>query len=888
MARLAKLLNLFRRDSVDRELDAELRFHVDMLIEKYQARGMSRPDAERAARRHAGNTLIAKEDMREAHIMMWIDSLVRDLIYGARMFRRQPLPTFLAVLTLSLGIGANTVIYSLLHAALIRPLPFPSSDRLVAVVDNFAAENRSDMSPSVPEMLDVRTASRTLDPISYFDTRDVQINGGTEPARAISARVEADFLRTLGIQPALGRLFTPGDHEPGRDRIVILSDAFWRGNFGADPAVIHRSIIVNGTPHSVIGVLPPDVNFDYFTAEPIELYVPFPMVSDYTSRTAPFAGVRRVIGIARLLDTTTIEQADAELATISQRLRADYPQLYRRGSDGQDLGFSMSVTPLRSFVVGRGQRSGIWMLFAGVGLVLLIACANTAQFLLARAIERRPEVMIRAALGAGAGRLLRQFLTEAFLLAAFAAVLGLLQASTLVSVLRTLLASPSPLITHLGLNVPVIAFTLIVTIAVTVVSGLFPALHLVRRRFAAGDPTRVAGITRSRTRHAVIAAQVAVATVLLITALLVATGLRQLQDAPSGFDADDVTVLRMRIAARVDHTGTAYQQYLQALASVPGIAHAAIADAPLSDFAGTEFSIAGRPDDAATLSLQRAGWRIISPDYFKVLSIPLRAGRTFTDADRLQTLPVAIINEVMARQYWPDQNPIGQQIKSGTGPRERVTTIVGVVGDVRPLHRLKVPPQIYVSYLQQSEPNATLLIKSANGQAVPVEAVKQAIRTVEPQQPLFNVQPLNEVLARSFKTPRLMTNLLASFALLAVTLTMLGVYTVVSYLTARRTKEVALRRAVGATSQDVLHLLSVPTLRWTAAGIAVGFLAGAWLSPILSASAAAFDLPRDSLHLDPYLLALATTGYLIVVAAAILAPAARALRVQPGVILRAE
>jgi len=890
MSLLSRFRNLGHYGKLDREFDEELAFHVDQLTEKYVAQGLSREQAARRARQHAGNLVTAKEDMREARIMMWVDTLLRDIVYGARMLRRQPGTTFLAVLTLSLGIGANTVIYSLLHAALIRPLPFPSSQRLVAIVDDFVAENRFDMSPSIPETLDVRAATRTLDPVSFFDTRDAQINGGSEPVRAISARIEADFLRTLGVQPALGRLFTQRDHEAGRDRVVILSDAFWRRNFGSDPTIINRNIVVNGGGYTVVGILPPGVSFDYFTPEPIEIYVPYPMTPDYTSRTNAFAGLRRVMAIARLRDGATVEQADAELATIARRLKTDYPNSYRRGSDGQDLGFSMGATPLRQLVIGRGARTAVWLLFGAVGLILLIACANTAQFLMARAIERQPEVMVRAALGAGAGRLLRQFLTEAFLFAALASALGLFQASLLASVLRAMLNSPSGLLSHLGLNTPVIAFTLLVTVFVTIVAGVFPALHLIRRRFVATDPSRTTGVTRSRIRHVMIAAQVATSVLLLLSTVIVAMGLRQLQALPTGYDADHVTVMRLRSAAPFDARGTGgyYQKYLQALAGVPAIDSAAMADGPLQDFAGVEFSIVGRSDDAATLSVQRAGWRIVSPDYFRVLGIPLKVGRTLTDDDRADTQQVIVINEEMARRFWRDQNPIGQQIKSGAGPRLRVATVVGVVGDVRPPHRIELPPQIYVSYLQHSEPNATLLVKAAPGQRAPIDAIKQAIRTVVPEQPFYAIEPLDEIVQRSTNTPRLMTRLLGSFALLAVALSMLGVYTVVNYLTARRTKEVALRRAIGATPRDILRLLGLPTLRWTIAGITIGFLIGAWLVRFVSTVATAFDMPRGSLQLDPLTIAATTAIYVVVVCAAVLAPAARALRVQPGIILRAE
>ena len=887
MSRFSRFTNLWRHRALDAEFDDELRFHFEMRVDKNLRRGMSPADAEREARRHLGSPLRAKEGMREARIMTWIDTLLRDLSYGARMLRRQPSSTILAVVTLSLGIGVNAVIYSLFHAALIQPLPFPDAHRLVAIVDHFRTEGRSGTPPTVPELLDVRAASRTLESTSFYDTRDVQINGGTEPARAVSARIDAGFFATLGAQPALGRLFNPGDHEDGRDRVVILSEAFWRRNFGGDPTVIDRNIIVNGSPHTVVGVLPPGLNFDYFTPEPIELYVPFPMIPLYTSRTGEFANVRRVISIGRLNASSTPEQADAELQTISQRIRTDHAALYRRGSDGQDLGFSMGVSPLREFVAGNG-RPIVLMLFGAVGLVLLIACVNTAQFLLARAVERQPEVVIRSALGAGTGRLLRQFLTEAFLLSAIAGAVGLAQATLLISLLRAAIDSPSPLAAHFSVNAPVIFFTIGVACAVTLACGLFPAIHLVRGRFAI-DHSRLAGNARTRTRHLMIATQVAVSVILLISAAVLVEGLRRLQNAPRGYYAAGVTVMRMRIAGGMPGaSGITYQQYLEQISSIPGIAHAAFADAPLPGSGGVEFSVIGRPDDAATLATQRAAWRIISPGYFDVLGIPLLSGRSFTGADHAKGEQVAIINQHMAKQFWPDQNPIGQQIKSGGGPRARVLTIVGIAGDVRPAHRLDAVPQLYVSYLQQSEPNITLLVRPQPGLDPPIDQIKRAIWAVASAQPVYDIQPLTRVIERTMAEARLMTGLLGGFALLAFLMSTMGVYTVVSYLTARRTKEVALRRAIGATAGDVFRLLGVPTLRWTTFGMTIGMLGAVAAASMINRVGTTFDMPGDATRLEPSALVVTGIVYFFVVGVAVVIPAARALRIQPATILRAD
>jgi predicted permease len=813
--------------------------------------------------------------------MLRLETLLRDLSYGARLFRRQPGSTLLAVITLSLGIGANAVIYSLLHAVLLRPLPFPDAHRLVAVVDNFRADGQSNVPPTVPELLDLRAASRQLTGISFFDVRDVQTSGGTEPARAVSARIDSAFLGTLGVHPALGRLFVAGDHTPGRDQVVILTDGFWRRNLAGDPAAVGRRIVVNGAAHEIVGVLPAEFAFDYLSSEPIELYVPFPGDAAYRSRTGEFAGVRRVTAIARLGPDVTLAQAAAEVEVVSERLRTDHPQLYRRGSDGQDRGFRMTVTPLREVIAGRA-RPVVLLLFGAVGLVLLIACVNTAQFLLARAVERHHEVSIRLALGAGRGRLLRQFLTEASLLALVATGLGLFQAVFLIDLLRVMLSARTPLVAGLGLNLPVMAFTATVAVVVTLACGLFPAIHAARRP-AAGSAAREAGASRSRTRHALIVLEVAISVVLLVCAGLLVENLRQLERAPRGYSADDVVLMRMREARREGPgSGTIYRRYLDRIAAIPGVERAAVASAPLPGFGSTEFSIVGRTDDAATLSRQRASWRIVSPGYFDTLRIPIVAGRTFAETDTADRPPVAIVNEEMAGRFWPGQDPIGRQIRSGDGPRLSVATIVGIVGNVRPPLQRDLTPQIYVSYLQQSEPNITLLVRSAAGVAVSPESVKRAIWSVVPEQPLFDIRPMAEATGRSLAEPLLITRLLGGLAVLALLMSTLGVYTVVSYLTARRTKEVALRRAIGADSLDVLRLLGMPTMLWTLVGLAVG-VAGA-----IASAAILQSVVLRAAQLDVPTVATVAIAYVLVVAIAVALPAVRALRIHPAGVLRSE
>jgi putative ABC transport system permease protein len=500
--------NLWHGRSLDRDFEDEIQFHLERRTLANQQAGMSRAEAEREARRHFGGVNQAAEGMREARVMLWLEAFGRDLRQGARLLRKQPAMTALAVLALSLGIGANAVLFARLYDVLVRPLPFADADRLVAIVDNFRTTGALNTSPTVPELLDVKSSTRNLEGVSFFDTRDFQINGGTEPARVFAARVEASFLSVLGVRPALGRLFADGEDRPGRDRVAILTDGLWRRNFGADPGAVGGEIVVNGAPSTIIGVLPPDFAFDYLSPEPIDLYVPFPMNDTYMSRSAEFANVRRVTGIARLRPDHRREWAAAELKTLSETLVAQHPQLYRLGSDGRELGFFMNAVPLQQIVTGR-SRSVLWLLVGAVGLVLLVACGNTAQFLLARALERRPEAAIRAALGAGRGRLIGQFLAEAMLLALLAGVVGVLQAEWLARTIGAMLPGGG----DRGIDAVTIASTTLLALATTLVFGLIPALHFASAGCGQIDG-RTIGPARLRTRHALVAIEVAISIVM--------------------------------------------------------------------------------------------------------------------------------------------------------------------------------------------------------------------------------------------------------------------------------------------------------------------------------------------------------------------------------------
>jgi putative ABC transport system permease protein len=881
MSRVSRFFNQWRERSLEREFDEELRFHLETRIEVNLRRGMSRAEAEAEARRHLGSPLRAREGMREARISGWLDGVVRDCWHGVRIFRRQRGPAALVVLMLSFGIGANAAIFTLLNAALVRPLPFADADRLITVQDGFPNANGR-ANPTIPELLDVRSWSRNLETLSFFDTRDAQINGGSEPARVFTARVESALLPMLGATPARGRLFGDNDGRQGSPFVALLTDGLWRRNFGGDPAVIGRSVIVNGLPHEIVGVLPPDFSLDYLTPEPIELYLPYPMVPTYTSRTAEFASIRRVAGIAKIKRGLSVSAASVELAALSRVLVNEHPALYRGGGANGQPGLFMDAAPLRE-AVSAPNRPALMLLMAVVVLVLLIACANTAQYLLARSIDREPEVAVRSALGAGRARLIRQFVSETSVLALAAAMLGLLQATWLTAMLRNLLPQLR-VVGSVGVDTPVLVFTTAVALMTTAVCGVVPALRFCALHPAAGVESRATTSAGTRSRHVLIALEVAVSIVLLLGAGLLLQTLRHLQLSQRGFSVEGVTVMRLRgmnTGANVP-LGSVYKQYLDRITAIPGLEAVAVTSAPLPGRPGSAFNVLGRVEDAAALSRQSASYQIVSPGYFSALRIPILEGRTFGDDDVNGRPAVAIVSQELARRAWPGQSALGKQIRAGDGPRSATLTIVGVAGNVRPIFQSGDEPQIYVSYLQQSEPSVALLVRALANGRVSAESIKQAIWSVEPRQALFSIQPMEELVSQAARSQRAITALLVSFALLALLLSVIGVYTVVTFLTSRRTKEIALRRAIGARGYDVLALLAGRTFRWALGGLAVGIVAAVIGSAALRAAVAGV------VRLDVVTVALVSGMYLALVAVAMSVPALRACRLDPNAALKAE
>jgi predicted permease len=880
MSWIGRLRNRWRERDLAEEFDDELRFHLDARIEANRRRGLSPADAELEARRHMGSLTRAKDGMRDARVVTWLDGVGGDLRHGVRVLGRQPLLACLVVLTLSLGIGANAAIFSVFEAVLLRPLPFAEPDRLVLLFDGQRGE-RGLTSPTIPELLDVRAATRTLTGVAYFDTRDFQIAGGDEPQRVIGARVDPSLLPMLGVRAERGRLFEQADRatvsSPSDATIVVLSNGLWRRNFGADPAVVGRTLTLNGASHEIVGVLPETFGFEYLGAATVDLYLPYPASPAYTTRGGEFANVRRVNAIARLAPGVPIDAAIAELGGLAGRMAAAHPEVYQsRG--GAVSSFFMSAMPLRESLTER-SRPILVMLLGAVGLLLLIACVNTAQFLLAQAIDREPEVAVRAALGAGRWRLMRQFIAEALLVSLAGGVIGVVQAAWLARTLSGLVPRGTVVIGEVGLQGSALLFLGATTLVTAVCCAMVPALRFSRVDLARGFDTRGARRGRGRLREILIGAEVAMSVVMLASAGLLLQSLFELRRAQGGFSTDRVSVMRVRGIAQ--QRGEVFARYVEGIAGVGGVEAVGAANGVLPGRPAVNFSIVGSATAPTAEARQHSSYQIVSGGYFSVMGIPLVSGRVFTNDDTVGRPPVAIVNRELADRYFPD-GAVGRQIRSGEGPRAATMTIVGVVGNVRAPFQVGDVPQLYTSYRQQGEPNMALVVRTVPGTPLPLAQIKRAIWSVDARQAVFGVSSLEEQVALATASQRALAILIGGFAMLAVGISLSGIYAVVTYLISRRVKEIAVRRAIGATASDVVRSLAMPTLRWTAVGLAAGGI-GAVAGTRLLRAAVTGVLP-----LQPSLMSLVTASYFVVVLAVIAVASRGALRIDPAAALRGE
>ena len=876
MALWRRILNVFRPTRLDNEINEEIEFHREMRRGHFRERGLSAAEAELETSRRMGNQLLAKEEMRDARMVPWLASSLDDLRHGLCLLRREPGVSGLIVLVLALGIGGNAAVFTLLKAAFLDPLPYRDAGRLVTVIEN------DGWIPTVSEFLEIRKHTRTLEGMAFVEYRDMQLSGTGEPTRVFAARVTASFFPLLGVNARLGRTFIEEENQPGEPPVVILSDAFWRSRMGSDPGVLGRTLRLDGRPAVVVGVLPPNFHFDYPTmgaSEPVDLYAPYPVETPASfERAANGQGVP-VWVMGRLREGVTPAQVKSDLwdtaLVLARENRSPFP-----GHPHDPAMFAFDVMTLRDAIVGT-QRSLLWVLLGGVAVLLLIACANTAQLLMARSLRRAREIAVRAALGASRLRLIRQFLLEGLVLAFCGGVAGLLVAGWMARVLTSLLPVRSPLLASAHVDARAVGFTLAVSMISALVFAIIPAVKGSRWTPGPSLSARVTTGEGNRWRHAMIAIEAALSVFLLCGAGLVTQNLWKLISVPLGFNPQHVLAMQLQLPfGKLEQpdprAGVALRQYVDKIEAIPGIEAAATVTGPPLRPArgGGPIELVGSANPLSFSWTHQA-----SPDYFRTLGIPLLAGRDFRPSDAGRKLTVGIVNQEFARHFGLGPNVVGRQIADPDGP----ITIIGMVATVR-ADRLATKPvaECYWPSLQMSWPNVYLLVRSTIPTGQLLKQVKTAIASVNPDQAVFGVQTMTELAADSVTEPRFDVFLIGVFALLAVAMAAAGMYSVISFLVSQRTSEIAIRMALGAGRSSIIKTVLGTTILWVVVGLAGGLGLGVATSKTIRSLT---DMEATG---SPVMYAAVGLFFLAVTLLAAYLPARRAARLDPAVALRCE
>ena len=868
--------NLFHKDRVDHEFTEEIQAYLDMLTETKISQGLTPEEARRNALVELGGVEQVHEKVREIRMGQLLETAWRDIRFGVRALVHSPIFSVVTVLSLALGIGANTAIFSVVNGLLLRPLPFPESERIVDVwhtppQQSFPGLDKFSVSPA--NYLDWKAQSGSFEQIAVYSYTGFSLSTSNDPLPLIGAAVSSDFFSVLRTNAMHGRTFTTDEEQPGRDQVAVIGHGLWQRAFGANPNIIGQTVTINSRSFTVVGVMPAGFEFP----READLWVPLA----WDDKERQIRSIHDYLVVARLKQNVSREQAQAEMSTISSRLEQQYPE--------ENRGWGAVVIPLREDVVG-DIRLALLVLFCAVGFVLLIACANVANLMLARGANRQKEIAVRIALGAGRARLIRQLLTEGVLLAVSGGVLGLLLAILGSKMLVQLGNLPNS--GDIGIDTWTLGFTLLVSFGVGIMIGIVPALQLTRTNLSdtlkQGSGRTGGSPIKQHTRKALVISEVALSLVLLIGAGLMIRSFWKLQNVHPGFDTNNA--LTMSVALTPLRYSEPQQQLafldraLERIRAVPGVVSVgATTTIPLGGGGSTQpFSIEGRP--AGTVAEQpMAQTRYITSDYFQAIGIPLRQGRFFSDHDRDNSMAVVIISEAMARRFWPGENPIGKRLTPSfhheQGPRE----IVGVVGDVK-ASGLDVDSaaMMYMPYKQSPRPYMSFVVRTASNPESLVQPVSTAIYSIDKEQALTDVETMDQVLTKSLSGRRFNMTLLLTFAGVALMLAAVGVYGVMNYTVTLRRRELGIRMALGAGRMDVLRLVLRQGLMLTLIGVAAGLISAYALTRLMASL-------LYGVTATDYLTFASVSAVLIVVGvAASYIPARRATKVNPTIALRTE
>jgi putative ABC transport system permease protein len=802
----------------------------------------------------------------------------QDLKYGFRVLRKNPAFALGAILVLALGIGANTAIFSVVNAVLIRPLPYSDPGRIAMVYHvppqkSFPGSKIFAVSPA--NYLDWQKQSNVFDAMSIFHFTTMTLTGRDQPEAVQGLVVSSEFFQVLGVTPMKGRAFTSEEDTSGHGNVVVLSYPFWQSHFGADPKVIGKNLTFNGLPYSIIGVMPAHFHFFYQG----EYFVPL----GWTDKERAVRNNHNYLVIARLKRGVSLQQAEAEMNTISSRLEQAYPE--------DDKGWGATVVPLREDLVG-DVRPALLVLVGAVAFVLLIACANVANLVLAKTLGRRKEIAIRTALGASWLRVIQHTLAETLLLSAAGGALGLLVAHGGIALIVAFFGDKLPQTGPVGLDTKVLGFTLGLSILAGVLAGLAPAWRLARTNvneaLKQGTGRTAADSGGRATRNILVVCEVGMSLVLLIGAGLMIRTLRALHDVKPGVDPHNVLTFRVTLPrekySKPEQQLNFYKQLVERVSSLPGVESAGTIDAlPFTNDGSTQpVAIEGRP--AVEFAMQpEVAVRTISPGYLRALRIPLLAGRDFSETDTLESPGAIVISESTAREFWPNENPIGKRLTLSFYP-EKVREVIGVAGDVKfrgPDSR-KSLATVYVPLAQITFWNQAMVVRTARDPASSASAMAAAVHQQDPDQPLSDVRTMDDILADSLSQQRFSMLLLASFAGLALVLAAVGIYSVLAYAVRQRQREIGIRLALGAQLNDVLRMVVAEGMRPALIGVALG-LAGAFVLK-RTISSLIFGVSES----DPLTFLCVSVLLAMVALVASIIPAYRATKVDPMRALREE